>query len=136
MSSGLNLEFESEELQYECCICTSLWEAQGEHQVCCLPCGHLFGRSCVVQWLTGNPTCPQCVGQADVTQVRALFAPKLCVIDDAEFKQLRIESNRAKLACIAAEGEIDKWQLIAAEGEARAFYCPHWQSVVSKSTRQ
>jgi E3 ubiquitin-protein ligase RFWD3 len=117
MSSGFNAGFESEDLQYECCICTSLWEAQGDHQVCCLPCGHLFGRSCVVKWLTQNPTCPQCVGQANVTQVRAVFCPKLCVIDNAEFKKLHIEASHAKLACMAAEEEKDKWQRIAAEGK-------------------
>jgi hypothetical protein len=45
-----------------------------------------------------------------VRQVRAVFCPKLCVIDNAEFRKLHIEASRAKLAWMAAEKELDKWQ--------------------------
>ena len=37
--------------QAKCPICLDVWTATGEHRIVCLACGHLFGRSCIVQWL-------------------------------------------------------------------------------------
>jgi len=42
----------------ECCICLDDHEI-GE-TVCRLPCGHIFHRSCVFDWLRKHCTCPSC----------------------------------------------------------------------------
>ncbi|KAK9153889.1 hypothetical protein Sjap_001369 [Stephania japonica] len=35
-----------------CCpICLEPWSSVGDHYVCCLPCGHLYGFSCIEKWL-------------------------------------------------------------------------------------
>ncbi|XP_021642128.2 uncharacterized protein LOC110636631 [Hevea brasiliensis] len=35
-----------------CCpICMEPWGSQGDHQVSCLPCGHVYGLSCIRRWL-------------------------------------------------------------------------------------
>ena len=49
-----------------CSICQEPWTAGGEHAVSALRCGHLFGRSCILQWLrtqagaNAPAHCPQC----------------------------------------------------------------------------
>ncbi|KAK1653982.1 hypothetical protein QYE76_071787 [Lolium multiflorum] len=47
-----------------CCICMEPWTPDGAHRICCIPCGHMFGRSCLEEWLgrRGSTTskCPQC----------------------------------------------------------------------------
>ncbi|CAN6290954.1 unnamed protein product [Urochloa humidicola] len=47
-----------------CPVCMEPWASQGPHRISCIPCGHVYGRSCLERWLTqrGNrsATCPQC----------------------------------------------------------------------------
>ncbi|KAM3262806.1 hypothetical protein ACQJBY_053119 [Aegilops geniculata] len=47
-----------------CCICMDPWASYGAHRICCIPCGHVYGRSCLERWLRhgGNTSakCPQC----------------------------------------------------------------------------
>lgn len=44
-------------------ICAICWEPvsiDGDHQICALKCGHIFGLSCVVQCLKSTHKCPKC----------------------------------------------------------------------------
>ncbi|GJS32092.1 zinc finger, RING/FYVE/PHD-type containing protein [Tanacetum coccineum] len=34
-----------------CSICFKHWTRDDKHQACCLPCGHIFGASCIKKWL-------------------------------------------------------------------------------------
>ncbi|XP_040243660.2 uncharacterized protein [Aegilops tauschii subsp. strangulata] len=49
-----------------CSICMEPWTSTGEHHICCIPCGHVYGWSCLIRWvkyqLCGNESvkCPQC----------------------------------------------------------------------------
>ncbi|XP_044980157.1 uncharacterized protein LOC123447614 [Hordeum vulgare subsp. vulgare] len=49
-----------------CSICMEPWTSTGEHHICCIPCGHVYGWSCLIRWvkyqLSGNESvkCPQC----------------------------------------------------------------------------
>eukprot|EP01018_Ginkgo_biloba_P034261 Gb_28485 [translate_table: standard] len=36
---------------FNCPICMEPWTEDGEHRLCSLACGHLFGRSCIRSWL-------------------------------------------------------------------------------------
>ncbi|KAL1201524.1 hypothetical protein V5N11_002724 [Cardamine amara subsp. amara] len=36
-----------EDKEVLCSICMEAWTNGGEHQICCLPCGHLYGFSCI-----------------------------------------------------------------------------------------
>ncbi|EUB61647.1 RING finger and WD repeat domain-containing protein 3 [Echinococcus granulosus] len=59
-----------------CSICFESWTTSGPHRICCLKCGHLFGRSCVTKWLmSARPkpgTCPQCNAKAHTKDIRAI----------------------------------------------------------------
>ncbi|MFS7914945.1 putative transcription factor C2H2 family [Helianthus anomalus] len=34
-----------------CSICFESWTSCGDHRICCLPCGHIYGMSCIRKWL-------------------------------------------------------------------------------------
>ncbi|KAI3751532.1 hypothetical protein L2E82_22620 [Cichorium intybus] len=34
-----------------CPICIEPWTLEGDHQICCLPCGHIYGLSCINKWI-------------------------------------------------------------------------------------
>ncbi|KAI4498753.1 hypothetical protein M0802_006220 [Mischocyttarus mexicanus] len=91
-----------------CPICMDLWTTTGEHRLCCLRCGHLFGRSCVLKWLqvsctSSNRRCPQCNRKASIKDIRNLYAKKLISVDNSELELLKnqlsivtTEKNRIK----------------------------------------
>ncbi|XWS43549.1 hypothetical protein CRYUN_Cryun16bG0113600 [Craigia yunnanensis] len=85
-----------------CPICMEAWTTTGDHHVCCLPCGHVYGFSCIRKWLQQRGTsrkCPQCNKKCTLKDVRKLFASRLVAIDGES--QKRIRSLEAK--CISLE---------------------------------
>lgn len=46
-----SVDFGSDEALSDCPICFEPWGSSGDHRVCCLACGHLFGLSCIQTWL-------------------------------------------------------------------------------------
>lgn len=57
-----------------CPICYDNWTNAGEHRLCSLRCGHLFGLSCVTRWLDSQrkkscPTCKKHVSRNDIRYV-------------------------------------------------------------------
>ncbi|KAG8073091.1 hypothetical protein GUJ93_ZPchr0006g43206 [Zizania palustris] len=66
-----------------CPVCMEAWTAQGAHRICCIPCGHVYGRSCLEKWLTqrGNAsaTCPQCGKRFSHNDIINLYAPEVSV---------------------------------------------------------
>uniref|UniRef100_N1QYD2 Zinc finger RING-type eukaryotic domain-containing protein n=1 Tax=Aegilops tauschii TaxID=37682 RepID=N1QYD2_AEGTA len=34
-----------------CSICMEPWTSTGEHHICCIPCGHVYGWSCLIRWV-------------------------------------------------------------------------------------
>ncbi|XP_076915879.1 uncharacterized protein LOC143575361 [Bidens hawaiensis] len=82
-----------------CPICFEAWTSGGEHQICCLPCGHIYGLSCIKKWLQqslSSGKCPQCNNICTLKDVRVLYASRLCVAD--EELQKRVRSLEAKCA--------------------------------------
>ncbi|KAL6847588.1 hypothetical protein ACP4OV_022614 [Aristida adscensionis] len=62
-----------------CCVCMEPWTCYGEHRICCIPCGHVYGRSCLEMWLSrcGNTRakCPQCSKRFKLKHITNLYAP-------------------------------------------------------------
>ena len=87
-----------------CVICYENWTNTGPHGLCSLPCGHLFGYSCIHKWLQDHDRCPECNAitlQRDIRQIRAR---NLKVIDNTneeilkrEIKELKEENSKLKL---------------------------------------
>ncbi|GJY90763.1 zinc finger, RING/FYVE/PHD-type containing protein [Tanacetum coccineum] len=56
--------------------------------VSCLPCGHMFGMSCLKKWIKDRPSdkCPHCYQNFSLESVRLLYAPRLCIPATADQK--------------------------------------------------
>ncbi|KAI3687831.1 hypothetical protein L1987_81534 [Smallanthus sonchifolius] len=75
-----------------CPICFEAWTSGGEHQICCLPCGHIYGLSCIKKWLQQSRSsgkCPQCNNICTFKDVRVLYASRLCAADEELHKRVR-----------------------------------------------
>ncbi|KAL9362172.1 hypothetical protein Peur_044957 [Populus x canadensis] len=84
-----------------CPICMEAWTNEGDHHICCLPCGHLFGLSCIEKWLRQRgrlAKCPQCNRKGTLKDVRKLFVPRIAVVDEESQKRIRfLEEKCASL---------------------------------------
>eukprot|EP01084_Bolivina_argentea_P061417 112237_1 len=64
-----------------CSICLEYMNSSGNHQICCLKCGHIFGRRCIEHTLRKNGLCPICKKTARVNDIRNLFNANISVRD-------------------------------------------------------
>ncbi|KAK7337110.1 hypothetical protein VNO77_17669 [Canavalia gladiata] len=91
-----------------CPICMDVWTNNGEHHICCLPCGHIYGMSCIKRWLQqrkNSGKCPQCNRKCSLKDVRKLYASRVVAVD--EESQKRICSLEAK--CAVLESKDSDW---------------------------
>ena len=73
------------------------WTAGGPHRIVSLPCGHLFGNSCILKWLKSyNSSCPTCKKTARRGEVRRLYSKNISVLDNSEYESLKEELGAAK----------------------------------------
>ena len=56
-----------------CPICLSSMDPDGDHKLCTLKCGHLFGYLCIIQWLENKNICPICRQKAKVKDIIPLI---------------------------------------------------------------
>ncbi|XP_022143754.1 E3 ubiquitin-protein ligase RFWD3 isoform X1 [Momordica charantia] len=91
-----------------CPICMEAWTNYGDHHICCLPCGHLYGMSCINKWLQQRRNagkCPQCNRKCSLKDVRKIFASRIVAAD--EESQKRIQSLEA--TCASLEKKNTNW---------------------------
>eukprot|EP01018_Ginkgo_biloba_P004870 Gb_12190 [translate_table: standard] len=66
-----------------CPICMDEWTTVGDHRICSLACGHLYGMSCIKSWLQRcektDQKCPQCNSKAELGDIRMLYVPVIAV---------------------------------------------------------
>ena len=55
-----------------CPICFNVATQDGNHRLCALPCGHMFGYMCLEQWLELKCECPMCRTQYGIDDVVVL----------------------------------------------------------------
>lgn len=79
-----------------CPICFDHWTTNGDHRLCALKCGHLFGYNCVKRWiyLESDPRCPTCKEKTRMDEVRYLYARKVIAMDDAELTKTKHKLDR------------------------------------------
>uniref|UniRef100_A0ACD5TST3 Uncharacterized protein n=1 Tax=Avena sativa TaxID=4498 RepID=A0ACD5TST3_AVESA len=86
-----------------CPVCMEPWTSEGAHRISCIPCGHVYGRSCLERWLTqrGNitATCPQCGRRFRHKDIINIFAPEVVVPNNDLEKEL--SSCREKVESLA-----------------------------------
>lgn len=88
-----------EDSDQACPICLEQWTSSGNHRLCCLRCGHLFGHSCIVKWLQNclatNRRCPQCNRKALTKHIRFLYAKKVTTKDTGELEKIKVDLHNA-----------------------------------------
>ncbi|KAG0718921.1 E3 ubiquitin-protein ligase RFWD3 [Chionoecetes opilio] len=86
---------ESDDEGQICPICFDPWANMGEHRLVSLKCGHLFGLSCITQWLQGanrhKGRCPQCNFKATRKDIRIIYAKSIKVLDTTEKERIMQE---------------------------------------------
>ncbi|KAL6987344.1 RING-type E3 ubiquitin transferase, partial [Sarracenia purpurea var. burkii] len=91
----------------------------------CLPCGHLYGASCIKRWLqqhNNSEKCPQCNRKCRLKDVRVIYASQIVVVDHELQKKVR--SLEAKCAVFKKKDndwhkKDVEWQRTEAEIRAR-----------------
>ncbi|GAB4856610.1 hypothetical protein Ancab_014526 [Ancistrocladus abbreviatus] len=98
---------ESEIDGMSCPICMDPWTSDGEHTICCLPCGHLYGMSCIKSWLQQqNPgKCPQCNKVCKLEDVRRLYGAQIAVVD----KELQEKIRLLEARCVSLQLKDADW---------------------------
>ncbi|XP_058082108.1 uncharacterized protein LOC131230285 isoform X2 [Magnolia sinica] len=89
---------------FSCPICMEPWSAVGVHRTCCLPCGHVYGRSCIERWIRQGSKnfgkCPQCNKKSKLSEIRNLYVPHVVIVDEdlqKEVVSLRSENEFLKM---------------------------------------
>eukprot|EP00049_Salpingoeca_infusionum_P011896 m.210185 g.210185 ORF g.210185 m.210185 type:complete len:674 (+) comp15049_c0_seq2:1263-3284(+) len=87
-----------------CTICFETWTSSGPHRLVSLRCGHLFGKSCIEQWLRGSiKQCPICNSKAALKDVRPIYAKLIAMVDTSERDMALEEAKKEREARVAAE---------------------------------
>ncbi|GJT31052.1 zinc finger, RING/FYVE/PHD-type containing protein [Tanacetum coccineum] len=77
------LSTNSKRVEFDLCpICIKPWTFDDKtHQMSSLPCGHMFGLSCLKKWIKDRPSdkCPQCYQNFSLESVTHIYAPRLCI---------------------------------------------------------
>ena len=114
-----------------CLICLEDMTSGGAHRTAALRCGHVFGESCIRQWLqTGAHKCPQCNSRARARDVTVIYnlpvavapAPEPRPEDTAAVARLQaeLERERRQRAAERAEREALRAQLAMMAAQQRA----------------
>ncbi|EAY04444.1 hypothetical protein TVAG_396310 [Trichomonas vaginalis G3] len=86
----------TEDEEENCMICMGPLATEGEHRVCSLKCGHIFGYKCIVEWLNTKSTCPACNSPATVESIIPLYWRGGKVIKNSELIMLTQENEKLK----------------------------------------
>lgn len=94
-----NTQGDSNESNSTCLICLEEWTIGGDHRLCCLKCGHLYGRSCIEKWIRDSAAparCPSCNKNTKKVDLRDLWCKAIRAIDNTEVSRLQqlLESER------------------------------------------
>lgn len=79
------------------------WSATGSHRVCTLRCGHLYGLSCIKNWITSSKaanrraTCPICHKAIFQNDIVCLYVGDVYALETAELDLFNERLKTAKL---------------------------------------
>lgn len=102
-----------------CVICLDQWSNVGPHQLCCMPCGHLFGYACIRGWILGGGRkarpCPTCKHPGRLKDVRLLFGlpTSLETADVSETVRLRKQIQEERTAHEKTKARLQEFKRLA-----------------------
>lgn len=81
-----------------CPICLEMWADAGEHRLCAMKCGHLFGRNCIEMWLRDHKNCPSCKKRGLKRDLRNLYCNKVIALEESSVLDLKARLRKAEEA--------------------------------------
>lgn len=75
-----------------CMICMEDWTVGTAHRICCLRCGHLFGRACIERWIKekgAHAKCPSCNKTAKKADIRDIWCKTVKATDSTDLAELQ-----------------------------------------------
>ncbi|XP_073353348.1 uncharacterized protein [Aegilops tauschii subsp. strangulata] len=96
-----------------CAACTEPWSSNGPHRMCCIPCGHVYGRSCMEKLLgrsgQNSAKCPQCGKQFEEKLIINLYAPENILEGCCSPEEIKAFYEHIFVAVRATCIEIQQW---------------------------
>lgn len=96
-----DIQGEGGESNSTCMICMEEWTIGSDHRLCCLKCGHMFGRSCIERWIKekgSSAKCPTCNKATKRPDLRDLWCKTIHATDTSELCHVQQElANERKL---------------------------------------
>ncbi|XP_066137767.1 E3 ubiquitin-protein ligase rfwd3.L-like isoform X2 [Euwallacea fornicatus] len=94
-----------------CPVCLEAWTNCGDHRICALKCGHLFGYKCILRWLESQSqkNCPTCKKPGKKSDIRFIYAKKLIAVDNTEMENMREQLESAIMQKNTALQNISKY---------------------------
>ena len=77
-----------------CSLCGEPMGSSGDHQICCLACGHVYGFKCINKLFETNCFCPQCHKRIQYKDIQLLFWNNTTPILDVEIVKLQESTQR------------------------------------------
>jgi len=95
-----------------CSICLDELTSNGRHRVVSLKCGHVFGKHCVMQWITQVQRCPTCNKKSIRSDIRPVFGlGKLQVLDTTELESVKKQLMSAKQKAASSQAREKRLEL-------------------------
>ncbi|XBH97053.1 hypothetical protein VPH35_087340 [Triticum aestivum] len=125
-----------------CSICMEPWTSTGLHHICCIPCGHVYGWSCLIRWvkyqLSDNGSVksnsPQCGEgfEAMPINLHAPFCPEVHGYYESKFAEIgaSIEDRMLNAELTSHLEELRKLQ----DAELRTLLDSHFAEIESVAT--
>ncbi|KAI9325917.1 hypothetical protein DFJ73DRAFT_182904 [Zopfochytrium polystomum] len=104
---------EDDEKATECKICFEPVTNSGHHVMSCLDCGHIFGKSCIRNWLRkggSSASCPTCRKRAHLKDIRNIYVDRLIAIDNTALVKLAAERDQLRAELGLKRAEADMWR--------------------------
>ncbi|XP_066245438.1 E3 ubiquitin-protein ligase RFWD3-like [Euwallacea similis] len=103
--------FEDDDDGSICPVCLEAWTNCGDHRICALKCGHLFGHKCILRWLESQSqkSCPTCKKPGKKSDIRFIYAKKLIAVDNMELENMREQLESAVMQKNTALQNITKY---------------------------
>ncbi|KAJ3377814.1 RING finger and WD repeat domain-containing protein 3 [Entophlyctis sp. JEL0112] len=110
----------------ECIICMSTWTTSGPHRTVSLKCGHLFGMSCLKDWIKRSKVCPNCKAVAKPADIRPVYAINLTAVDDSDLQSAlrQRDAERAKVVQLEKQNQFLRQNLLRLESKLSEWVPP------------
>ena len=89
-----------------CTLCNKPMSTSGDHQICSLRCGHLFGYSCISKYFNSRALCPMCQAPIHLRDIQLLFWEDALGLDQSLNEQIGQKNSQLEDEILGLERQI------------------------------